>query len=56
MPYFRGLIADIGVDSETAVPKAHFLSMMKLMLKAQKQIAIRPFAQGIKRLHARVFR
>ena len=46
----------IGAGSETAVPQAHFLSRMKLMLKAQKQIAIGPFAQGVNRLHARVFR
>jgi hypothetical protein len=56
LPYFIGLTADIGAGSETAVPQAHFLSVIKLMLKAQKQIAIGPFVQGINRLHAWVFR
>ena len=56
LPYFTGLTAGIGAGSETAVPQAHFLSRMKLMLKAQKQSAIGPFAQGVNRLHARVFR
>jgi hypothetical protein len=54
--YFTGWTADIGAGSETAVPLAHFLSRMKVMLNGQKQITIRPFAQGINRRHARVFR
>ena len=56
LPYFTGLAADIGAGSETAVPQAYFLLRVKLTLKVQKQIAVGPVAQGVNRLHARVFR